>query len=93
MDLSGYDYVMFGVRNSRSLPMSVVLYDENGEIVKTLKSDIGAVEYNGTYVTVVMTVEEFMNYDIGFVYDETPSAAANVWITSFIAAKSAEEEV
>lgn len=91
IDLSGYEYVMFGVRNPRSEPMSVVLYGNSG-IVKTLKSNIGFISHYATYMQVVMTVQEFMDYDLGFVYDEKPSDSANTWLTSFIAVKLSVEE-
>lgn len=86
MNLDGYTHVVFAVKNPRPEKMSVYLYGERGR-VKALATDIEKCENYAEYTQVVMTVEEFMQYDISFGYEEKPVSTASIWFTKFIGVK------
>ena len=86
IDLDGYTHVVFAVKNPRPEKMGVYLYGERGR-VKALATDIEKCENYAEYTQVVMTVEEFMQYDISFGYKERPVSTASIWFTKFIGIK------
>ena len=86
IDLDGYSHVVFAVKNPRPEKMGVYLYGERGR-VKALATDIEKCENYAEYTQVVMTVEEFMQYDISFGYNERPVSTASIWFTKFIGIK------
>ena len=81
LDLSGYTYVSFGIRNGLSSDMTLYLFANNAKgdvIIENVPADMAA---NGTYVTVTLTVEQFLNND----FNMYVSASGNIWITAVVA--------
>ncbi|MBO5736239.1 MAG: hypothetical protein J6S04_00375, partial [Clostridia bacterium] len=91
-NLDGYTHIMFAVKNPREEKLSVYLY-ENGGRVKTLTADIAKTENYVEYTTVIVSVEDFMKYDISFGYDAIPQGTGSIWLTQLIAIKVEDSQL
>ena len=90
--LAGYTHIMLAVKNPRAEKLSVYLY-ENGGRVKMLAENIAKAENYDEYATVIVSIEDFMKYDISFGYDGMPNGTGSIWLTQLIAIKVEDSQL